>query len=150
MNLFTKMIRKIFLVKEIESQTGEVHFRRYRLLNTPWFEIYIHHIMKSDEDDDMHDHPFSFKSLILSGAYRELCKLYPNFDVLITNEYNVGDVISHCGEDIHKITLLTKEVWTLVIASKRYRMWGYRFNKDNHWIDFDTYRRIKNSRRKAI
>lgn len=51
------IIRKFFLVKEIISKEGEVHFRRYRLLATPWFNIYIHNIRRSDEDIHMHDHP---------------------------------------------------------------------------------------------
>jgi hypothetical protein len=146
MNLFTKMIRKFFLIKEIVSKEGEVHFRRYRVLITPWFDIYLHHILKSDQDKDMHDHPFSFKSLILSGAYQEICERHPDFSKLEIKEYLMGDVVSHCGEDIHKISLLTDSVWTLVFASKHYRMWGYRFNKDKHWIDFDTYRRLKNKK----
>lgn len=72
MNWLIKIIRFLFLVKEIKSRYGHVHFRRYRLLSTPWFSIYIHHILKSDEDKDPHDHPFNFSSLILSGAYQEM------------------------------------------------------------------------------
>ncbi len=39
-----------FLVKEIKSKAGELHFRRWRLLQLPFFAIYIHGIYKSDED----------------------------------------------------------------------------------------------------
>src|SRR6266478_4256458 len=33
--------------------------------------IYLHHIMRSDYDRAMHDHPWSFKSILLWGGYRE-------------------------------------------------------------------------------
>lgn len=72
MKLLSKLINSLLLVKEIKSKQGEVHFRRYRLLQTPWFAIYIHHILISDQDKDMHDHPWNFTSVILEGAYREV------------------------------------------------------------------------------
>jgi hypothetical protein len=44
---------------------------RYRLLKTPWFGIYLHHILRSDLDRCLHDHPFCFWSLVLWGRYTE-------------------------------------------------------------------------------
>lgn len=143
MNFLQYIIRSLFLVKEIISKEGVIHFRRYRLLSLPWFNIYIHQIMRSDLDTEMHDHPFHFTSIILSGAYHE-DSIYPSdwTNIIGRNCYQ-GDVIEHRAEDAHKLTLLTKEVWTLVITSGRNRVWGYRF-QDGNWIDFQTYRTNKN------
>lgn len=146
MNLFSRIIRKLFLVKEIVSQMGKVHFRRYRLLSTPWFNIYIHHILSSDLDVDPHDHPFSFHSLILKGAYQELCKYEPYFDEgFHCCKHYAGQVVVHKAEDAHKITLLTPDVWTLVVTSGRTRDWGYRLS-DGTWVQHQEYRRLKNSK----
>lgn len=143
MNLLMKLIRYFFLVKEIVSKQGQVHFRRYRLIQTPWFAIYIHQILESDKDTDMHDHPWNFTSLILSGSYYESYKIAPDFQSIHNKVYFVGDVIKHKAEDVHKITIQTPEVWTLVFTSGRVRDWGYRLKYDS-WIGHKEYRILKN------
>jgi hypothetical protein len=142
MNLLTRLIRKLLLVKEIVSKEGVLHFRRYRLLQTPWLAIYVHQICKSDDDLFPHDHPWSFASCILEGAYQEDAWYPPHFDVRCSNTYYSGDVIEHEAEDAHKLTLISKEVWTLVFTSGRERLWGYQTK--GGWVDFQTYRQLKN------
>lgn len=139
------LINKFFLVKEIVSRQGELHFQRYRLLQTPWFAIYIHRISKSDMDKDMHDHPWRFISLILKGSYSEACKYYPDFKTIIKNTYTPGCLVTHQAEDAHQLTLLTDVVWTLVVTSGRSRLWGYQTSSG--WIDHQTYRKLKNELR---
>jgi hypothetical protein len=134
-------IGKLLLVKEILSKEGKVHFRRFRLAETPWFNLYLHEIRRSDEDRHMHDHPWHFKSLILWGKYMERTSLYPKFDSLVFEQFQPGDVVHHHASDVHKITLKSPVVWTLVLTSGRKRMWGYRTAKG--WIDFKTYRQLK-------
>ena len=143
MGLLKRIFRKIFLVKEIISKEGAVHFRRYRLLQTPWFAFYIHQILRSDMDADPHDHPWNFSSLILSGSYIERCRLAPFFDKMYVQQFYQGDVIKHKAEDAHQLSLQSKEVWTLVFTSGRSRVWGYQTK--NGWVDFKTYREMKNS-----
>jgi hypothetical protein len=142
MSWFTRAIRYLLLVKEIVSKQGEVHFRRYRLLQTPWFAIYIHQILKSDTDIFLHDHPWGYSSVILEGSYQEDSAYPPNFDVHHINTYYSGDVIQHKAEDAHKLTLKSTEVWTLVFTSGRERVWGYQTSSG--WIDYITYRQMKN------
>lgn len=135
------LIRKLFLVKEIVSQEGVVHFRRYRLLSTPWFNLYLHEIRRSDEDRHMHDHPWHFKSFILSGSYSEQASFYPDYDALVFETLLPGDLVEHDARDVHKLKLRSPVVWTLVLTSGRERVWGYR--TANGWIDFKTYRQLK-------
>lgn len=143
MNKFLQFIKSLLLVKEIISKNGVVYFRRYRLLQTPWFGIYVHQILKSDQERHPHDHPFSYSSLILSGAYHEDVWYSPDFKKRLSQSYYQGDVVEHSKLDFHKISLLTKEVWTLVFASGRTRTWGYLL-KDGSWIDHKEYRKLKN------
>lgn len=142
MSWWHKLIRKLFLVKEIVSKYGQVHFRRYRLLQTPWFAIYIHQILRSDEDLDPHDHPWDFTSVILEGAYHEDSWYPPHFDTMQSNDYYSGDVIEHKAVDAHKLRLISKEVWTLVFVSGRSRYWGYQTKAG--WIGHEEYRLLKN------
>lgn len=136
------VLRKLFLVKEILSKEGIVHFRRYRLLQTPWFAIYIHQICQSDMDYHFHDHPWNFSSVILKGSYCERCSYPPNYRAIHTGNYLAGDVVEHKAEDAHSISLNTKEVWTLVFTSGRTRYWGYQTKAG--WIGHKEYRQLKN------
>ncbi len=138
------LIRKLFLVKEIISQFGHVHFRRYRLLQTPWFAIYIHQILRSDEELDMHDHPWKFTSVILSGSYEETVTSPPYFDTTRWLRHYQGDVVEHAAEEAHRLRLTSKEVWTLVITSGRKREWGYQTKTG--WLGHKEYRQLKNER----
>ncbi len=142
MSLWDKFIRKFFLLKEITSKFGQVHFRRYRLLQTPWFAIYVHQILRSDEDLDPHDHPWNFSSVILEGAYEESAWYPPDFDYVYHKTYYTGDVIEHKAVDAHRIRLLSREVWTLVFVSGRTRYWGYQTKVG--WIGHEEYRQLKN------
>lgn len=143
MNWFIRFINKLFLVKQIDSKLGEKHFQRYRLIQTPWFAVYIHHICKSDMEKDAHDHPWNFSSILLEGAYQEKSWCAPNFDDEATyNTYYSGDVVKHKATDAHKLTLISDSVWTLVFTSGRERIWGYQTSAG--WIDHLTYRQLKN------
>jgi len=144
-----EIIRLWFLTKEIISKEGVVHFRRYRLLSTPWFNIYIHNILKSDEDAHPHDHPWHFLSFILWGGYTEEWRpayedrMYRNgFSLYISKRYP-ATMVYHHAKDFHKITLLKKSAWTLVFTfGKRRPSWGYQTPQG--WIDFKDYRDLKN------
>lgn len=143
MSFISKLIRKYLLTKEIVSKQGQVHFRRYRLLQLPWFAVYVHQLCRSDQDLDPHDHPWHFQSVILEGSYHEMSNCYPDFNGPQYKQYYTGDVIKHHAEDVHKITLVSTEVWTLVFASGRKRDWGYRLS-NGAWIDHKSYRQLKN------
>jgi len=68
--------------KEIISKDGVLHFRRWKIILTPWFAIYIHAIYKADEDKHLHNHPWNFWSFVLKGSYTERLpnfKLNPRF-----------------------------------------------------------------------
>lgn len=143
MSLWTKFIRALFLVKEIVAKNGKVHFRRYRLLALPWLRIYVHQICVSDYDAHFHDHPWHFETRLLSGSYREECTIHPDHDVIWSRQYEASDTVRHHAQDTHKLTLISKEVWTFVITWGKPREWGYRLGS-NKWIDHVTYREMKN------
>ena len=149
MNWVNKIVRYLFLIKEIISRQGALHFQRYRVIETPWFNIYLHRISASDREKDPHDHPFSFWSFILSGSYREWFCLPPSFIAVHYGTYKAGDWVHHTAEDVHQLTILTPVVWTLVFTSGRNRYWGYRLVNqfDKAWVGHKEYRQIKNEGR---
>ena len=50
---------------------GDPYLDRLRIIQTPWFGLYLHHIHRPDREPDPHDHPWWFASLVLTGWYEE-------------------------------------------------------------------------------
>lgn len=58
-----------------ESRTYDQHlpvvYMRRWILHTPFGDLRLHHILRSDHDRDLHDHPFDFWTFLLTGGYTE-------------------------------------------------------------------------------
>jgi len=128
------------LIKEIRSRDGILHFKRWELLKTSWFSVYIHGIYKEDQDDHLHNHPWKIATLILKGCYIEqletkIRKRFPgHFGYLNLNKF-------------HKIQSIVRgPVYTLAIVSKPLQSWGYLV--DGEIINNVEYRRKKNFHRR--
>jgi hypothetical protein len=105
------------------------YMHRWRL-RTPWFQIRIHHILRSDNDRALHDHPFTFLSFILKGEYHEVTpsgtQLWKRFSIIFRR-----------AEDQHRLILDSGPVWTLVIGGPYRREWG--FYTPSGWKRWDQY-----------
>lgn len=126
-------------VKEIISKDGVLHFRRWRVISTPWFAIYIHAIYKADEDLHLHNHPWNFWSLVLKGSYTERLpnfKLNPRF--AWTSAYRQRDQF-HKIEDLH-----SPVVWTFNVMWNFRDTWGYEVR--GKYVDHNTYREMKRNK----
>jgi len=113
------------------------------------FNIFLHKIVKSDNDESLHDHPWSFFNIILSGGYYEsLFKRGESNN--ITGEtitwrppgYYSKNKAKHC----HKITLKNNTpCWTLFVPFKRVRPWGFWKKNDEDaltWVESSEYFKI--------
>ena len=125
------------LIKEIKSKTEELHFRRWRILKTPWFEIYIHGIYQHDLDPHLHNHPWDYMGIVLKGTYVE--KTESRHNVMSPWKF-----FKRNGSSYHKIlSIITRPVYTLFVVTKPKRIWGYLV--DGKHVDHETYRKNKNS-----
>lgn len=48
----------------------DVYLIRYYIIQTRWFNFFIHQFLRSDRDD-LHDHPWDFCTYLVRGAYME-------------------------------------------------------------------------------
>lgn len=121
---------------------------RYFLLRTPWFNIYLHKFLRSDERT-MHDHPWWFWSLVLCGWYIEHTPPMI-FEYLYAGKRErcieqgkairryVGSLVYRPAKWAHRVELpvsfsLASEehkaeympVWSLVLVGKKSRDWGF-------------------------
>lgn len=128
-----------------DPKTGELYLRRWRIVQTPWFAIYLHKIATPDKDRDLHDHPWPFVSLVLRGGYDEL---------LVTTNTAMDDYLRggrppfrvrrwmslgcRRATDAHRITRLHRTpTWTLVLTGPRRRSWG--FYTEHGFVDWRKY-----------
>lgn len=151
------LIRYLFLVKEIRSREGVLHFRRWRLLQTPWFGIYIHYIAESDKDKHPHSHPWDFINIILRGGYsEEVTKLAFVEDIMHFRIFVYQKTFSRirgflsCGYnyhgDYHKITLGSVPTWSLVFVGPHKHEWGYLTETGS--VTNQEYRKVNNDYRR--
>ncbi|MHA2063638.1 MAG: hypothetical protein ACXABY_04560 [Candidatus Thorarchaeota archaeon] len=99
------------------------------ILKTPFGSIRLHHILRSDNDRHLHDHPWSFTSILLTNGYTEVTedgeKHWPQFSVIEVK-----------AEDRHRL-VLSRPVWTLVFAGPKIREWGFWTDTGFvHWQDY--------------
>lgn len=126
-------------IKEIKSKDGVLHFRRWRILTTPWFVINLHGIYMPDEDKHLHNHPWSFINIVLKGWYTERL-MNENFKIRFP-----GSIIKRNASAFHKIdSLESKSVYTLNIMWGTQKSWGY--NVEGKFIDHETYRELKRNK----
>jgi hypothetical protein len=117
---------------EIRGADGTLYLRRYYLVKTRLGGIYIHQIMRSDDDRCLHDHPWDFSSVILSGHYTEITPETCEKGKV----WKTGSLIKHSAEDAHRL-VLENPVWTLVFIGRKAREWGFHTASGwTHWRDY--------------
>lgn len=103
----------------------------------PFHGLRFHNILREDRDRHLHNHPWSFRSLILRGGYTEQLLLPDN--TIHTIERTAGDCYRRSGTEYHRISAISKEpVWTLCVLDAFHgNRWG--FNVDDKHVDSHTY-----------
>jgi hypothetical protein len=121
------------LPSDLISQDGKPYMERYFLLGgsnrAPGSTARYHHILESDMAA-LHDHPWDFVSVILSGTYVETT---PTTE----QEFGPGSVLVRTAEQLHRLTLPNGPVWTFIIIGAPRRRWG--FATDDGWVHWSEY-----------
>lgn len=93
--------------------------------------IRVHHILREDRDQHMHDHPWDARTIILDGAYIEEMP-----DHMVGRQ--PGDTRAIRFGEYHRIVGVTKGgVYTLFFTWKYMGTWG--FNVDGVKIPYTEY-----------
>lgn len=121
------------LPSDLIEQFGEPYMRRHFLLGAdsraPGSTARFHQILRSDVAD-LHDHPWDFISVILSGTYIETT---PSSE----QEFGPGSVLVRTAEQLHRLTLPSGPVWTFITISPARRRWG--FQTGDGWVHWSDY-----------
>lgn len=131
--------------KAITRWDNEPYLIRYTLLTLPWFSVKIHKILLSD-DYCLHDHPWSFVSIVLKNGYVEH-SFGKNIGYV---RHENGVLTAACSKRIKAPAILFRRAnWahrleidkpaiTLVITFKKQRMWG--FFTPQGWVKWFKYK----------
>lgn len=102
---------------------------RYFLLRVSFLAIFLHHLVESDEDRALHDHPWSFLTFLFHRGYWEHTPegrfWRPRFSLLFRP-----------AEWAHRLEL-AGPTWTLVFRFRRRRVWG--FYMPGGWMDWIAF-----------
>lgn len=102
-----------------------------------FFNIYLHHFLRSDDDRALHDHPWLNISWLLTGQYLEHRILAGGIHQ--KNEYQADDcIVRLSGAYSHRIELHKGPVWTLFITGPVYRKWGFHC-PDAGWVYYRDF-----------
>lgn len=116
------------------------YLTRWRLIQTPWFGIYLHRMDGPDSRPTLHDHPWPFISFILRGGYDERVRTEPD-ETGFWRAYlrPVRWINVKSALDLHSIRRLHRTpTWTLMLVGPRRRIWGY-LDDDGTWTPFDQH-----------
>lgn len=122
------------------------YLRRWFIIpRNPFQNIYLHEILRSDEDRAGHDHPWTNTSVLIDGEYDEV-----GFDPgkpwlpLDTIRYAAGDVVSRLSTDTHRLVIPDGgRAVTLFTTGPRIREWGFWCAGDERrkprWVDWRDF-----------
>jgi hypothetical protein len=116
---------------DVGDGNGDVFFRRWKILKTAWFSVYLHQFFRSDRYRCLHNHPWWFWVLILRGGYWE--------------HLPTGRVWRHPGyfarypaDHFHRIEIdpAQPKPWSLVLVGPKFQEWGFRAS-DGSFVAWD-------------
>ena len=122
------------LPNDLIQQFGRPYMERFFVLGphsrAPGLTARYHHILTSDSHH-LHDHPWDFISVIITGSYVETT---PTSE----QEYGPGSVLIRKAEQLHRLTLPEGQTaWTFVLVGEVRRRWG--FSTDDGWVHWSEY-----------
>lgn len=128
-----------------DKDTGDLYLERFYLFSTRWipvkclqYKIVLHHFWRGDQEDALHDHPWSWGSKLLEGSYEE--ETHEGFQTITPESgwrWNSADYA-------HRILLeQDKPVWSIFIMGPKTHDWGF-IDRAGKWTRWDTYLNIVN------
>lgn len=129
------------------TNVEETYLRRYKIIETPRFALYLHKILLPDADRTLHDHPWPFWCAVLSNGYIE--SFAGDLDDAVgcaqtgteaPRTWRPGSLHKVRRGEFHSIRRFrnpNKASWSLVVTGKRGDAWGYA--TPDGYVDHDTY-----------
>lgn len=108
------------------------YLRRWWLIpRNRFFNIYLHQVLRNDDDRALHDHPWWNVSVILKSGYYEIT---PKGRF----RRRCPGLVFRRATAAHRLELIdNKPAWSLFITGPKIREWGFLCPKGwRHWSEF--------------
>lgn len=110
---------------------GDNYMHRWFIIpRNKYFNIYLHKIMKNDDDRALHDHPWWSISILLKGKLKEVLKAtvrYPRRFIPLLRSAKLA----------HRLEIVEGPAWTLFITGPVIRSWGFHCPKG--WVPWKEF-----------
>lgn len=112
--------------------------------------LLLHYFFRGDDDQALHDHPWPFRTRIVTGGYQEHLpphdwkrgsRLGPAWNRHIINRW-AGTEVHHCASDLHCVGMVQPATFTLVETGDEVRNWGFH-PEGQEWITSADYLAVK-------
>tara|TARA_Y100001958_G_C21237225_1_gene563972 strand:- start:1356 stop:2180 length:825 start_codon:yes stop_codon:yes gene_type:complete len=128
-----KYVQNCYFKKIIYERTNNTPYleRFYLFLknrDTFFFNIFLHRFLNSDQDD-IHDHPWGFFHIVISGGYWEYITVNEDGTTLdqgikkVWRSPGYYNIVS--SQYKHRIVLSDEKPWTLFIPFERHDTWNF-------------------------
>lgn len=142
-----KWLRTLGHDRSPDFDIGPGYLQRWWILpRNPLFNVYLHRVLRDDDDRALHDHPWLNCSIILRGVYREVVPLLDDAPTPYVRIYGLpteirrrgaGSVVFRRATAAHRLVVERGPVWTLFITGPILRDWGFHCKRGwVHWRDF--------------
>lgn len=118
------------------------YLRRWWIVpRNEYCNVYLHEILRSDDDRAGHDHPWRNRSLVIDGEYREV--VFENARPWV--EYQrltrrAGDVVERHAEDTHRLIVPEGgRAVSLFITGPKVREWGFWCPEGRGWVHWEQF-----------
>lgn len=120
-----------------------------------WFNVYLHHFLRDDDDRALHDHPWHWCSILLSGGYVE--HTIAAGGVHHRRERQAPSIKFSRAARAHRVELLKLSdfvatqpdndrpvsCWTLFITGPAFRTWGFHC-PERGWVPWQQFLNLDN------
>lgn len=152
---------------------GQTEMRWWQRALTGLSCTYVHRFVASDDDEELHNHPWEATSYILAGGYIEERRIaVPGSDDVPEHfTHRIGGAVLQFrtkrrtvvqvfrpwsrnyifAETFHKVTLIEDDAWSVIVCGKKVGTWGFlnvETGKFLHWRDHVAARTAKKEGRR--
>jgi hypothetical protein len=125
---------------------ADPYMRRWYLIpRNRVFCIYLHNMLRDDDDRALHDHPGANISIILRGGYTEVRFVRrpvasAPLPALFSTPRRAGAIVFRWAKTPHRLELARPEgSWSLFIVFPKLRNWGFWCGPSARWVPWETF-----------
>lgn len=122
---------------EVIDRGGSPYINRWYLIRCRWlFNLYLHQVLRSDDDAALHDHPWANATVVLRGGYIEETIRAGGIHRRV--ERRAGSVKARLPWTAHRLELCGGPCWSLFATGPKTRAWG--FHCRDGWVHWREYK----------